>query len=276
LNQAIKQKLSDVHSWEELLSKYEHYSFEMQKPASLGALWSKIHLKNAEEILGDMKNMGGFGILDIGCGGGWFAKLVSEKGGVYVGIDLSPSFCQIALTRIKYYGIDGAIVCGDAEYLPFRSHIFENAFTYEAMHHLPEPFKGIREALRVSHSFTLGDEPAKLPKPIEFLTVNVLKRSFKEREPSGYESYRFDPKPLKISLEQKGYVVMIKRQWTYVPKIFSKHEENPLVASVYLSIYSILMKFFKPFSHALTVHVEPNRVDNDLVFRENSSKVSSL
>lgn len=66
MNQAIKRELSGVHSWEELLSKYEHYSFEMQKPASLGALWSKIHLKNAEEILGDMKNVRGFGILDIG------------------------------------------------------------------------------------------------------------------------------------------------------------------------------------------------------------------
>ena len=217
-------------------------------------------MNNAQGILSIIGNMDGHRILDIGCGGGWFAKLVSEKGGLYVGVDLSHSFCQIALTRIKHNGIDGAVVCGDAEHLPFRSHVFESAFTYEAMHHLPEPYKGIREALRVSNSFTLGDEPAKLPKPIEFLIVNVLKRSFKEGEPSGYRSYRFDPKALKLSLEKKGYVVAIKRQWSYVPKIFSRFESNLIVANAYLSIYSLLMKFFKPFSHSATVHIKPRRI----------------
>jgi len=262
LNQTVEQKLSDVHSWEKLLSKNENYLFEMKKPASLGALWSRIHVSNAQKILNAMENLKGNRILDIGCGGGWFAKLVSKKGGKYVGIDLSPSFCHIALMRIRHDGIDGAVVRGDAEHLPFRSRVFENAFTYEAMHHLPEPYKGISEALRVSNSFTLGDEPAKLPKPIEFLTVNILKRSFKEGEPSGYKSYRFDPKPLKLSLEKNGYTVIIKRQWTYVPKIFSRFESNFFVANVYLSIYSLLMKFFKPFSHSLTVHIKPRHVSH--------------
>jgi ubiquinone/menaquinone biosynthesis C-methylase UbiE len=257
LNQAVEQKLTDVHSWERLLSKHENYLHELDKLASLGALWTRIHMNNAQCILNIMGKVAGNKILEIGCGGGWFAKLVNEKGGEYVGIDLSPSFCHIALTRIRNDRINGAVVCGDAEHLPFRSHAFENAFTYEAMHHLPEPYKGISEALRVPNAFTLGDEPAKLPKPLEFLTVNILKRSFKEAEPSGYESYRFDPKSLKLTLEKKGYDVTIQRQWTYVPKIFSQFENNSFAASVYLSIYSLLMKFCKPFSHALTVHVKP-------------------
>ena len=33
----------------------------------------------------------------------------------------SPSFCQISLTHIKYDGIDGTVVCGDAEHIPFRT-----------------------------------------------------------------------------------------------------------------------------------------------------------
>ena len=154
MNQAVKQKLDDVNSWEKLLSKQENYLFEMQKPFALGALWAGIHMNNAQNILSTIGDMKGNRILDIGCGVGWFAKLVSEKGGLYVGIDLSPTFCKITLTQIRHYEIDGAVVCGDAEHLPFRSHAFENAFTYEAMHHLPEPYKGIREALRVSNSFT--------------------------------------------------------------------------------------------------------------------------
>lgn len=257
MNQAIEQKVKEVHAWERILSKYEHYVRELEKPASLGSLWTIIHMNNALKILSIMGNMEGCRILDIGCGGGWFAKLISEKCGKYVGMDLSPSFCQIALTRIRHDEIESDVVCGDAEHLPFRSHVFESAFTYEAMHHLPEPYKGIREALRVSNSLTLGDEPAKLPKPVEFLIVNVLKRSFKEGEPSGYESYRFDPKALKLSLEKKGYVVAIERQWTYVPKIFSRFESNLIVANTYLLIYSLLMKFFKPFSHSMTVHIKP-------------------
>jgi hypothetical protein len=47
LNQIVEQKLSDVHSWEKLLSKNENYLFEMKKPASLGALWSRIHMSKA-------------------------------------------------------------------------------------------------------------------------------------------------------------------------------------------------------------------------------------
>lgn len=259
MNQAVEQKLSDVASWETLLSKHENLLFEMRKPASLGALWTRIHMNNAQGILSAMGKIEGTLILDIGCGGGWFAKLISEKGGKYVGLDLSPIFCHITLTRIKHEGIDGAVVCGDAEHLPFRSHAFENALTYEALHHLPEPYKGISEALRVSASFTLGDEPSKLPRPIEFLTVNVLKRSFKEAEPSGIESYRFDPRSLKIALEKKGYIITIKRQWTYVPKIFSQFENNSFVSSFYLTMYSILMTFFKSFSHGLTVHIKPRQ-----------------
>jgi SAM-dependent methyltransferase len=257
LNQAVKQKLSDTASWERLLSKNENLLYEMHKPASLGILWTRVHMNNAKSILNKMGKIEDTLILDIGCGGGWFAPFVGERGGKYIGLDLSRSFCFITLMRIRKAGIDGAVICGDAEHLPFRSHAFEKAFTYEAMHHLPEPYKGISEALRVSTAFTLGDEPAKLPKPIEFLTVNILKRFFKEAEPSGYESYRFDPKPLKLTLEKKGYDVTIQRQWTYVPKIFSRFEHKSFVVSVYLTLYHLLMMFYKPFSHGLTVHIKP-------------------
>ena len=260
LNQAIKQKIQEIHAWERILSKYENYRKEVEKPASLGVLWTRIHMNNAYQILNIMGNIAGYRILDIGCGGGWFARLISEKEAKYVGMDLSPPFCQIALTRIRHEGMEGDIICGDAEHLPFRNYVFESAFTYEAMHHLPRPYEGICEALRVSNSFTLGDEPAKLPKSVEFLIVNMLKRSFKEGEPSKYESYRFDPKALKLSLEKKGYVVTVKRQWSYVPKIFSRFEHNLIVVKAYLLIYSLLMKFFKPFSHSMTAHIQPKCV----------------
>ncbi|MFB3889445.1 MAG: class I SAM-dependent methyltransferase [Candidatus Bathyarchaeia archaeon] len=213
-------------------------------------------MDNARTILSGMKNPQGKRILDVGCGPGWLAKLIGEKGGIYVGVDLSPTFCQLTLIQTKYCKMDGAVVCADAENLPFKDQAFEYAFSCESMHHLPEPYKAIREALRVSRSFTLGDEPAKLPKPLEILTVNVLKRGFGEAEPSGVESFRFDAESLKLSLEQKGYIVTVKRQWTYVPKMFSHHENNRFIATTYLVLYSVLTRFFTAFSHSLTIHAQ--------------------
>jgi ubiquinone/menaquinone biosynthesis C-methylase UbiE len=257
LSKSVEQKVKEIHAWERVLSKCENYAKELEKPASLGVLWTIVHLNNARVVLGLIGNVEGKRVLDICCGGGWFAKLVAEKGGKYVGVELSPSFCRIALARTRREGIEGDVVRGDAENLPFRDRVFDSAFTYEALHHIPEPYDGIREALRVSNSFTLGDEPANLPKPIEFLTVNVLKESiFKEGEPSGDRPHRFGLKDLKAGVKKEGYIVAFKRQWTYVPKIFSKHENNLVVTKAYLLIYCLLMKFFKPFSNSITVHIK--------------------
>ena len=70
-----------------------------------------IHLNNAQKVLDVMGNMRAKKILDVGCGGAWFAKLVNKRGGEYVGVDLSRGFCQIAITRLKNDKVDGSGLC---------------------------------------------------------------------------------------------------------------------------------------------------------------------
>jgi hypothetical protein len=122
--------------------------------------------------------------------------------------------------------------------------VFNGAFCYEALHHLPQPHKEILEALRVSDSFTLGDEPAKFPIFMEFIMIKLLKPALRNTESSGYESYRFDPGIVKGLLKRSGYSVPVKRQWTYVPKIFTRFEKSSSVVTLYLSLYALMMKYF--------------------------------
>jgi ubiquinone/menaquinone biosynthesis C-methylase UbiE len=250
-------KNADAKSWNTLLAQPEKQNNELNKPYSLGKLWTIIHFKNVLQILHITCSKNPKPLLDIGCGAGWVAELTHNLNHEYIGIDLSKSFLKIANQRVKTKNLNAKVICADAENLPFKNQAFKFAFSYESLHHLPEPYKAVNEALRVAEAFTIGDEPAQQPVPIEYLTVNILKRLFGHCEPSGEESFRFNQRALKTAIEKRGYQVKVFRQFTFVPRIFTKYEYIRLVEVCFLRLYSILFLLCKPFSHAVTIQCTP-------------------
>jgi SAM-dependent methyltransferase len=76
-------------------------------------------------------------ILDAGCGGGRYTRLLAEAGARVVGVDLSEAVEKAAATCEEHS--PARIVQCDLLNLPLRDEIFDGAFSIGVLHHSPEP-----------------------------------------------------------------------------------------------------------------------------------------
>ena len=76
----------------------------------------------------------GMRVLDIGCG---------------QGIDLTPRHCELARAHLEAMGLEGTVVNGDAEAMPFPDGTFERLSSNGVLHHTPDMPAALREAHRV-------------------------------------------------------------------------------------------------------------------------------
>ena len=98
--------------------------------------------------------------VDLGCGTGRLMAQMRAKAARIIGVDSSPSMLEHARTA---FGADDEAVSlriGDLEHLPLADAEVRFAVMSLALHHLPSPQSGIREAYRVISSggnFLLAD-----------------------------------------------------------------------------------------------------------------------
>ena len=89
-------------------------------------------------------------ILDVGCGAGWLAGLLSERvpEGRVVGIDISDEMVRRA--RRNYVALENAMfVIGGTDAIPWDANFFTRAISVESAYYWPDPAQGLREVLRV-------------------------------------------------------------------------------------------------------------------------------
>ena len=87
-------------------------------------------------------------VLDIGCGNGRLFPLIKKGTAHYTGIDYSEGLIREA----KHLHPDGKFVVGDATKLPFADNIFDIAYSFAVIHHIPSKklrAQFIHEAARV-------------------------------------------------------------------------------------------------------------------------------
>lgn len=77
-------------------------------------------------LLEKLRLQPGSSILDVGCGTGYYAELLSKLGMRTTGVDVSISGLHKA--RMRYTALP--LVCGDANLLPFRKEEFSAAFLF--------------------------------------------------------------------------------------------------------------------------------------------------
>lgn len=85
----------------------------------------------------DPESLRGKLVLDAGCGGGRYARLLGEHGAKVVGVDLSAAVEKAAALCSPYPGV--AILQADLLDLPLRDAAFDAAFSIGVMHHSPDP-----------------------------------------------------------------------------------------------------------------------------------------
>jgi ubiquinone/menaquinone biosynthesis C-methylase UbiE len=93
-------------------------------------------------------------LLDVGCGAGVLARLLSDRGARVGGVD--PNVEAVALAREAVPA--GSFHPAGAEALPFADDSFDGAIFLNSLHHVPEPtmHRALEEAARVVEPLAEG------------------------------------------------------------------------------------------------------------------------
>ncbi len=88
-------------------------------------------------LVADIKK--GDRVLDLGCGNALMLSLVLEKGGIYVGFDLSEKLIEIAKEKYEKEVNEGqaSFFVGQATKLPFEDVQFDFVISFAVLHHVP-------------------------------------------------------------------------------------------------------------------------------------------
>ncbi|MCU0453281.1 MAG: bifunctional demethylmenaquinone methyltransferase/2-methoxy-6-polyprenyl-1,4-benzoquinol methylase UbiE [Bacteroidetes bacterium] len=107
------------------------------------ALWRRRLIRTLQPLAGQR-------ILDVACGtGDLLIGLSQEMPGSLVGLDLAPEMLQIAARRLRKAGVDGSLVRGAAECLPFASASFDVVSVAFGIRNFEDLSAGLREMHRV-------------------------------------------------------------------------------------------------------------------------------
>lgn len=90
-----------------------------------------------DEVGWSSSDVKGKWVLDAGCGAGRFAEVAAERGGDFVGLDLSSAVEATKKTLARYPDTD--VVQASMLDMPFRPGTFDFAYTIGVLQHTPDP-----------------------------------------------------------------------------------------------------------------------------------------
>jgi len=166
---------------------------EAAPPTQVAAwLWER-EMQTALRLAGgSVDNLTG---LSVCCGRGAEAEWFAGRGARITATDLSPEAVRNIRAR-QTLRITAEVA--DAEHLPFADKSFDFAFVRHGLHHLPHPYLGIYEMIRVARRFVIIWEAQDnwLMRRLAGGHLFGLLPSGGETEPSGNYVYRFGRREL--------------------------------------------------------------------------------
>jgi arsenite methyltransferase len=124
--------------------------FNRWAEAGRGEEMEESHLPITLPVLDLMKLAPDDNVLDVGCGAGWLARLLSERvpEGRVVGMDISDEMVRRA--RRNYVALENTMfVMGGVDEIPWDANFFTHAVSVESAYYWPDPALGLREIFRV-------------------------------------------------------------------------------------------------------------------------------
>lgn len=94
-------------------------------------------------------DLSGKRVLDVGCGIGFWARLLIPMGVDYNGIDISPRTVELARRSLALFELTGNIREGNAEHIDFPDASFDRVISEGVIHHTPDTQACIGEIYRV-------------------------------------------------------------------------------------------------------------------------------
>lgn len=100
------------------------------------------------ELLG-YESASGLDVLDVGCGQGIDLVEFARAGAAVTGLDLTPRHVELARAHLAALDLDGTVVEGDSEEMPFPDRSFDRVTSNGVLHHTPRIDLALAEARRV-------------------------------------------------------------------------------------------------------------------------------
>lgn len=90
-------------------------------------------------------------VLDVGCGTGLLFRYIARSVKMVVGVDISLASLRVARGCARDYGLNNVfLVRADADFLPFRSNVFDKVFAITLLQNMPNPSLTLNEIARVA------------------------------------------------------------------------------------------------------------------------------
>lgn len=156
----IKEKLYNTAAY----PSQEHLYYCNFEPALERLRFISKQLKRLDK--GDMQ------FCDLGFGPGVLTQFILEEKSAWTacGIDISPECVHYANKLMEFKGINERVqlTTGDVRQLPYTDNNFDLILAMEVLEHIPDPIKGLLEAVRVLKpgGYTITSIPVQLPIPM--------------------------------------------------------------------------------------------------------------
>ena len=188
----IKEKLYDTAAY----PSQEHLYYRNFEPALERLRFISKQLKRLDE--GDMQ------FCDLGFGPGVLTQFILEEKPAWTacGIDISPECVHYANKLMKLKGINERVqfTTGDVRQLPYTDNTFDLILAMEVLEHIPDPLKGLLEAVRVLKpgGYAITSIPVQLPIPMHLYVPKSPREVLDLYERANLEVLDFSAKEFKM------------------------------------------------------------------------------
>lgn len=242
-NKKMKKEIKDVYN--NIANRYN----ESRKYKKGNAYFFNelMEMPTTLKMIGDVKNKK---VLDLGCGPGRYAKILSDKKAKVIGIDNSENLIEVA----KKEAPKAEFIVGDVEKLPFSNNQFDVVISPLVIGHLKDWNKVLKEVNRVLKkngvfifSITGPFSLAKEKKRIFFKKIRLVKDYFNER--IIYNFWSSGKKKHKIAHYHKTYGTIIRYLVNNRFMILDYEDCKPLEEAKKYKKYLEKYNYFKNFPH---------------------------
>ena len=188
----IKEKLYDTTAY----PSQEHLYYRNFEPALERLRFISKQLKKLNES--DMQ------FCDLGFGPGVLTQFILQKKPAWTacGIDINPECVHYAEKLMKLKGVNNRVqfTTGDVRELPYADDTFDLILAMEILEHIPDPLKGLLEAVRVLKpgGYAITSIPVQLSIPMHLYVPKSPREVLNLYERAGLEVLDFSAKEFKI------------------------------------------------------------------------------
>ena len=174
------------------------------------------------------------------CGGsGMDAEFLARAGARVLTTDISARAAERARERGRRYNLEIESVVADVEQLPFRDRSIDLVFVHDGLHHLVDPFLGLKEIARVARWAVSVNEPSKA-----IVTRAAMRFGLAlEQEEAGNQVARLDLGDVVQTFAERGFSVVRAERfpmlYRHKPGVVSRTLSRPLLFEPAKAAYRI-------------------------------------